>query len=78
MESADGSCSSTNVSYAPDPRDRVETFALLWVPGYENDLVNNLRKRFNQQIDESLSFVGEEILLMSVGASRLSPDKDNC
>ena len=78
MESADGSCSRTYVSYAPDTRNRSETFALLRVPGYKDDFVYNLRKRFDQPLDKGLSLVREEIFLLPVCASRLSTNKDNC
>jgi hypothetical protein len=78
MESSDGSCSRTDVCYTPDSLNRAETFALLGIPGYKNNLVNPSRKGFNQPIDEGLSLVGEKIFFLPVGTSRLSPYKDNC
>lgn len=78
MESAYGSCSRADVCYAPDSPDGIETPALLGIPCDKDNLVNNLRKGFDQPLDEGLSLVREEIFLLSVCTPCLSSDKDDC
>jgi hypothetical protein len=66
-----------DIRNAPYPLDGIESPALLWALGHQDDLIGYPPQRISEPRDECLTLVLEKIFLLPVGPARFPPDEDD-